>query len=133
VRRFVIDTNVLVSAALFADSTPHRALVKARAEAILLASEETIAEFRAVLLLDKFDKYVARALREGVIEEYTRQCAVIPIHSRIRICRDPRDDKFIEAAVHGLAHAVVTGDRDLLALDPFQGIRILTPASFLAF
>jgi len=60
-----------------------------------------------------------------------RQCAVVSISVPIRVCRDPRDDKFIEAAVHSRANAIITGDLDLLALDPFHGIRILTPATFL--
>jgi predicted nucleic acid-binding protein len=41
------------------------------------------------------------------------------------------DDKFLEVAVHGLADAIVTGDRDLLELNPFRGIAILTPAEYL--
>jgi putative PIN family toxin of toxin-antitoxin system len=50
----------------------------------------------------------------------------------IRACRDPRDDKFLEVAVHGRADLIVTGDTDLLALHPFRGISILTPAEYVA-
>ena len=50
----------------------------------------------------------------------------------IRICRDPKDDKFLEAAISGSAEFIVTGDHDLLSLDPFRGIHILSPAGFLA-
>jgi putative PIN family toxin of toxin-antitoxin system len=50
-----------------------------------------------------------------------------PIHA----CRDLRDDKFLEVAVHGRADVIVTGDADLLALDPFRGIAILTPDEYL--
>jgi len=53
------------------------------------------------------------------------------ISNPIHVCRDPRDDKFLEAAVHGGADLIVTGDRDLLALDPFERIRIVTPVAFL--
>lgn len=45
---------------------------------------------------------------------------------------DPRDDKFLEVAVHGKADAILTGDADLLTLDPFQRVRIVTPQEFLA-
>ena len=54
-----------------------------------------------------------------------------PDPPRIRACRNPRDDKFLELAVHGLADAIVTGDRNLLELNPFRGIAILTPAEYL--
>jgi putative PIN family toxin of toxin-antitoxin system len=45
-------------------------------------------------------------------------------------CRDPKDDKFLEAALAGEADAIVTGDDDLLALNPFEGIEIIRPADF---
>jgi putative PIN family toxin of toxin-antitoxin system len=99
-RRLVLDTNVLISAALRNGSLPHRALLKARMEALLLVSDETLAEFREVLLRDKFDRDVDRVLREGLLEEYARHCTLIPIHSPIRACRDPKDDKFLEVAMH---------------------------------
>jgi putative PIN family toxin of toxin-antitoxin system len=56
---------------------------------------------------------------------------LVPIPTPIRACRDPRDDKFLEVAVHGRADAIVTGDADLLALNPFRGIAILTPSGYL--
>jgi predicted nucleic acid-binding protein len=49
---------------------------------------------------------------------------------RIAACRDPTDDKFLELAVNGHADLLVTGDGDLLALDPFRQIPIVTPAAF---
>jgi putative PIN family toxin of toxin-antitoxin system len=60
-----------------------------------------------------------------------RAIVMVDIPFPIRACRDPRDDKFLEVAVHGHADLIVTGDADLLALNPFQGIAILTPAEYL--
>jgi predicted nucleic acid-binding protein len=54
-----------------------------------------------------------------------------PIIYSIQACRDPRDDKFLEVAVHGQSDLIVTGDGDLLALHPFRGIDILAPAAYL--
>jgi putative PIN family toxin of toxin-antitoxin system len=130
--RIVPDTNVLVSAALRNGSIPHQALLKARGEAILLASDETLAEFRDVLLRAKFDPLVARAVRERILEEYARLCTLVPSEFPIRACRDPKDDKFLEVAVHGRADLIITGDSDLLALNPFRAVAILTPADYLA-
>ena len=53
------------------------------------------------------------------------------IHLSVHACRDPRDDKFLEVAVNGMADLIVTGDDDLLVLDPFRPTRILTPKQFL--
>jgi uncharacterized protein len=55
---------------------------------------------------------------------------LVAISERIAACRDPRDDKFLELAVSGHADLIVSGDRDLLALNPFREIPIVTPATF---
>ena len=49
---------------------------------------------------------------------------------RIRACRDPADDFILEIAVEGKADYLVTGDDDLLVLDPFQNVRIVTFKEF---
>lgn len=56
---------------------------------------------------------------------------VIPKQS-ITACRDPKDDKFLEAALAGTADAIVTGDDDLLVMNPFKGVELLRPFEFLA-
>ena len=50
---------------------------------------------------------------------------------RVNVCRDPKDDRILELAINGDAAAIVTGDSDLLVLNPFRGVRIVTPAEFL--
>jgi len=55
----------------------------------------------------------------------------VTIHLSVHACRDPRDDKFLEVAVNGMADLIVTGDDDLLVLDRFRPTRILTPKQFL--
>jgi len=62
---FVIDTNTIISAALFRQSVPRQALDKAFASAILLVSEATTLELTSVLLRDKFDRYLQREKREA--------------------------------------------------------------------
>jgi predicted nucleic acid-binding protein len=56
---------------------------------------------------------------------------MIPITQQIAACRDARDDKFLDVALNGEAHLILTGDQDLLELHPFHGIEILSPAEFL--
>ena len=55
---------------------------------------------------------------------------LVTITEQIASCRDPHDDKFLELAVSGRADMIVSGDADLLALNPFRGIPIVTPAMF---
>jgi putative PIN family toxin of toxin-antitoxin system len=130
-QRIVLDTNVHVSRLLSERSVPGRAVAKVWREAISLVSRPTMEELRAVLRRPKFAAYV----RPETIDPYLAQIWGLSVHifnpRPIHACRDPRDDKFLEVAVHGLANAIVTGDSDLLALHPFRGIEILTPADYL--
>jgi len=57
----------------------------------------------------------------------------VPIVNRPMGCRDPEDDKFLETAVNGNADCLITGDKDLLIMHPFQGIPVLLPAQGLRF
>ncbi len=58
--------------------------------------------------------------------------AAVPVSITIRIkeCRDPTDDKFLELAINDAADVIVSGDEDLLVLDIFKGIPIVTPVAF---
>jgi len=56
---------------------------------------------------------------------------VIPKQT-VTACRDPKDNKFLEAALAGEADAIVTGDDDQPVLNPFEGVDILHPAELLA-
>ncbi len=54
---------------------------------------------------------------------------LVAITEQIVACRDPTDDTFLELAVNGHADLIVTGDADLLVLNPFRNITIVTPAA----
>jgi putative PIN family toxin of toxin-antitoxin system len=128
--RIVIDTNVAVSGLLFPGSIPAKAVIKAQT-ATVLASEAMRSELLEVFARARFERYANREHRQRLADAFILATEEVLVTDPIRICRDPRDDKFIEAAVHGRADAIITGDLDLLALDPFHGIRILTPAAFI--
>jgi putative PIN family toxin of toxin-antitoxin system len=129
--RYVFDTNAVVSALMFDQSSPGRALHAAMGRGRLLLSEPTFAELNEVLARPKFDRYLARELREQFLVAFLRDASLVEVPGLLRACRDARDDKFLELAVHGAASCIVTGDQDLLVLHPFQGIPIVTPAQFL--
>jgi putative PIN family toxin of toxin-antitoxin system len=129
--RVVVDTNALISRLLLPASVPAQAVRQVVAEAQLLASDATIMELADVLARAKFDPYVTIAERQEFLRLFGRIAERIPIIHIVRACRDPKDDKFLELAVNGEAHLIISGDADLLALHPFRGIDILTPANYL--
>jgi uncharacterized protein len=130
-RRFVFDTNVLISAALFKDSTPGRALQAAIRQGEILLSQATAQELQEVLGRPKFDRYVHPTTRKRFLAATLRTAIIVEIERSFQECRDPKDDIFLDLAVAGNASFIVTGDDDLLVLHPFQGISIVTPTQFL--
>jgi uncharacterized protein len=107
--RVVVDTNVFISAALKDRSLPGDAVHLATERDLLLKSSTTFLMW---------------------LGEVLAAAELVPITERIVACRDPKDDKFLELAVNGRADLIVSGDADLLALSPFRGIPIITPAAY---
>jgi putative PIN family toxin of toxin-antitoxin system len=69
---------------------------------------------------------------ERLITAYFKRAIYVTISGFIRVCRDPNDDMVLECAVLAGAQVIVSGDKDLLVMGSFRGIRIVTPAEFLA-
>lgn len=128
----VVDTNVLISAALSPEGKPNRALRYVISEGTLLASNATFDEFSTRIRRPKFFRYLREEDREDYIALIRSVSRLVEPAERIRECRDPQDNKFLELAVAGHADAIVTGDEDLLVMHPFRGIAIVAPAAFLA-
>ena len=131
IKIFVFDTNSLISANLSAESVNRRAYDRAREIGITVHSDLTFLEFSEVLTRPKFDKYISNQERQQAISAFERKSQLITISSEISICRDPKDNKFLDLAIDSGAACIITGDKDLLVLNPFEGIPILTAADFL--
>ena len=130
--RLVLDTSVIVSALLRPRSTPRLAFDAATARSKVLVSAATIAELDDVLRRPKFNKYVSEDQRLEFLAALVQSAEMVEITESIRECRDPKDDKFLELASSGNANFLLTGDADLLALHPFRGTAIISPADFLS-
>lgn len=130
-RRYVFDTNVLISALLFERSKPGRAFYAALDWGEILLSLPVVKELNEVLSREKFDRYLLREEREHFLDALLREATLVEITERLHICRDPKDDKFLELATCGRAACIVSGDEHLLELSPFRGIPIMTPDVFL--
>jgi len=129
--RFVVDTNVLISALLFKNSVPFRAIELAEKQGIILYSEATLNELEQVLNRKKFNKYLSLEDRQVFLLKFISASELVFITETIAVCRDEKDNKFLELAVSGNANVIVTGDLDLLVLNPFQAVEILTPDIFI--
>ena len=129
--RFVLDTNVFVSAIVLPLSVPRKAVDKALDQGVLLFSEATMTELAKVLFRPKFDPYCGIEDRMLFLSQLRSTAELVPIIQLVRQCRDPRDDKFLEVALNGKTDLILTGDADLLELHPWRGIEILSPTDYL--
>jgi uncharacterized protein len=125
--KVVLDTNVLVSALLFRGRLAP--LVKLWQEGAIVPaiSRETFDEFRAVLGYPRF-ALTETEIQAIIEDEILPFFDVVEITEKVAgVCRDPYDDKFLAVAVNAGAVFLVTGDQDLLVLERFRDVEIITP------
>lgn len=130
--RVVIDTNAWISRLLLADSVAARAVDKAMARFEVVVSEASVEELADVLSRKKFDRYVSLQDREEFLRRLLQVTTMVPVLSEITDCRDPKDNRFLALALDSQSDCIVSGDDDLLALNPWRGIEIVSPSAFLA-
>jgi putative PIN family toxin of toxin-antitoxin system len=124
---WVLDTNVLISAALSRQGPPHALVQHLLAHARLVFSNETFEELRSRLYRPKFDRFIALDMRERLLRDLSACARWVEIGPHPAWSRDPDDDKFIATALQASA-VLVSGDQDLLTANAPQGLRILSPA-----
>ena len=133
--RAVIDTNILIRALIKPDGTVGPVLGRLAAnEYVLVYSESILDELLSKLALPRIrQKYhLDDEAIETVLALFALRGILITPTRRVQACRDPKDNMIIEAALEGEAEYIVTGDEDLLSLNKFEKIRIVTPRTFLA-
>ena len=133
--RAVVDTNILIRALIKPYGTVGPIIPRLRdGDYIIVYSAPLLEELIAKLALPRIRvKYHVKTEQvEALVAIIVlRGERVIPTR-QVKICRDPKDDMFIEAALAGEAPYVVTGDDDLLTLKQFETVRFVTPRTFLA-
>jgi putative PIN family toxin of toxin-antitoxin system len=127
----VIDTGVFV-AGVFWRHEPHLCL-KAWLRGLLLPvmSEEILAEYEAVLERVKQEQHFQTETDWWLNALRTSALWVTPLSLKHKVCRDPKDDQFIEAALAARARTVIARDHDLTVLEKPFGIAMLTPRAWL--
>ena len=129
--RAVADTSILISAALSAGGKPAAVLDHIVLQGSLIFSQPTFEELATRLYRPKFDRYLQAGDRRRFLDKVSAAAIWIEITGGLVACRDPNDDMVLETAIAGRATCIVSGDKDLLVMDPFRGIPILSAAAFL--
>ena len=132
--RAVLDTNVIVSATLIRGGNEDR-ILRAWQQGVfeLVLSPPILEEIGRVLSYAKIQKLRWTTQEEviSLLESLAGESVLVPGRLEVRASRDPEDDKFLAAAIEAGAEYVVSGDKDLLDLRMYRGVRIVTPAKFL--
>lgn len=133
--RAVVDTNVVVSGLILPRRAPGEVLRALRDRRYLAVVSRPILEEIAAVLARSWlqERY---GLEDDDVRDFLRLLALrseyVEPSTEIHRCRDPHDDKFLEAAEAGRADRLVTGDTDLLDLGSIGAAVIVTPAAFVA-
>ncbi len=133
--RAVVDTNILIRALIKPRGTVGPILGRLAAkDYVILYSEPLLDELLAKLALPRLRvKYsLDDQVVQGTVALLALRGELVNPTRHVKVCRDPRDDMFLDAAVAGNAQYLVTGDEDLLVLKHFETVRIVSPRVFLA-
>ena len=129
-RRVVLDTSTLIGAILKPRSIPAQALNLATEHAEILVSEETLAELARVIQRPHLERYRSPVERETFYQTYAEVALLIAVTKPVTACRDPKEDKILSVAVAGGASLIVSSDLDLLSMQQFGVIPILSARAF---
>ena len=129
--RLVFDTNIIISALLFEGSKPSKAFYIGLKQGVILFSSSTLTELEEVLWRSKLDPYISHEERRKFLTSFILHTTPVEVNETISECRDPKDNMFLELAVCGKADFIVSGYKDLLILNPFRNIQIVSPDSFI--
>ena len=128
--RIVVDTNVIASAVFFGGK-PYQLLHYIMEERVdVVASKEIVDEYEEIVLRLK-QKYPSISTKVP-LHDLLAKFDIIRVTSDIHVSRDPDDDKFISCAVDGKCLYIVSGDSDLLSIENYGDIEILTVVDFLS-
>lgn len=126
--KILIDTNILISG-LFFNGLPKRLLSEIDFEKFnVCVNSEIVSEYT-----DKINNKFSKAkykIDENLRKKFFSSLNNFEIKSDLKICRDPKDDKFINCAIDAKAIYIVSGDNDLLTIKNFAGIEIVTAREF---
>lgn len=134
--RAVLDANVMISALIQPKGASGQIIASLLEESSfeLIVSPAILAEVRRSLSYRKVRKYIKASDEDLELWVASLELIAQPVEGNLRVnavAEDPDDNKYIEAAVEGLAQFIVSGDRHLLSLKSYQDIRIVTPRVFL--
>ena len=129
--KVVLDANVFVSF-LISHRPPISTILDlwAGGELVVCYSSEILDELEAALKYPKIRELVSSSETESLIDAIKILGILVIPAKRIEICRDKKDNKYLEVSLESASKFLISGDKDLLALGEFEGTKIVSPRDF---
>jgi len=128
--RIVIDTNLWVSFIISKSAYKLDNLLLLNS-ILILFSEDLLDEISMTITKPKLKKYFPGNAIEEMLSAFENYIEFVNVTSKVKVCRDPKDDFLLALAKDGNAHFLITGDHDLLDLNVFGKTKITTFSDFL--
>lgn len=126
--RIVVDTNVIISGVFFGGAPGQ--VLKAIIESKVTACATTVIVDEYIEIVDEMISRKQGTLNRNILMPLINSLEMIESKTHLEISRDPDDDKFIECAKDADALYIVSGDKDLLVIEEYDGIQIITAKEF---
>ena len=128
----VVDTNLWVSMAIGSRAVSEQmAQLVEHTDIEIFVSTELLDELTETLGKPRLQRYLTHERTKRLFELIWMKTQLINVTTAMKVCRDPKDDFVVNLAVDANAHYIITGDADLLVLNPFGAITILSLGDFL--
>ncbi|MCL5029270.1 MAG: putative toxin-antitoxin system toxin component, PIN family [Bacteroidetes bacterium] len=127
--RIVIDSNIWISVFINNDSQSFIKKILDR-EIEIISSSRQVEEVSNVLSRPKIKNVIAHELIEEFLILFFKSVDIVETKIKIKVCRDEKDNFILETAISGSVDYIVTEDKDLLVLNPYETVKIVTAKEF---
>lgn len=128
--KVILDTNLWISFLITKDLSKLDEIIFSR-QASLIFSSELLEEFLEVAQRPKFRRFFSQNDIEKILKTIEEYAEFVIVNSKTEICRDPKDNFLLSLSIDSKANFLITGDKDLLELNPFGTTSIVTISDFL--
>ena len=129
-KKVIIDTNLWIHFLISKDFSAFDHLLNE--EVVLVFSKELLEEFLEVAQSPKFQRFFSLQSVYDLLEIIQRKAIFVEVISEVAVCRDYKDNFLLSLAKDAKADFILTGDNDLLVLNPFEETSIITINTFLS-
>lgn len=127
--KVIFDTNIWISFLIGKKLQSIRSMIANRKITVIL-TDQLLTELQLVTQRPKLRKYFSQKKVDELIEFLEVVGQLHDIAPKQELCRDPKDNFLLDLCEQSKADFLVTGDKDLIELNPFKTTQILTPNDF---